>query len=303
MSQKSFDPKKFIDREFETELFEGFLKFDTGARIMAICDEGGMGKSFLLEKFQYRCRTVKPRTPVSLIALDELPDQSPLSLIKTAVLQLSGFKLKFDDYSRLEAARVAANLGIISGAVDARGAQFTHAKDFTISGVRADRVEKIDVYPRATKLSREQEELARTRIVDCFLEELLLHASKQPIVVILDSFERCGEDLRAWIVEFLIARPFFSQTAQPNKLALLIAGREIPLIYNECSDEEYEQVVITIRQLRKWTKEHVKECLNVHGYKYGEAELDAFHILVENGLPPSQVVQSIQALKRGKFDG
>ena len=68
-----FDPKKFIDREFEQEIFEELLKFESQARILAIKDTGGMGKSHLLEKFQYRCRVTKPRrTPLALIALDQL---------------------------------------------------------------------------------------------------------------------------------------------------------------------------------------------------------------------------------------
>ena len=82
MAEKNFDPKKFIDREFEQELFEELLQLKDNARILAIQDDkGGMGKSQLLEQFKYRCRTVKPRTPVSLIALDQLPGDSPLDLI------------------------------------------------------------------------------------------------------------------------------------------------------------------------------------------------------------------------------
>lgn len=43
-----FDPTKFINREFEQELFEGLLRFEDEARILAIQDGGGMGKSQLL---------------------------------------------------------------------------------------------------------------------------------------------------------------------------------------------------------------------------------------------------------------
>ncbi|MEK7728578.1 MAG: hypothetical protein AAB354_09205, partial [candidate division KSB1 bacterium] len=50
MINKHFDPTKFIDREFESELFEELLKFESPARILTICDKGGMGKRQLLEK-------------------------------------------------------------------------------------------------------------------------------------------------------------------------------------------------------------------------------------------------------------
>jgi hypothetical protein len=68
MLNKRFDPRKFIDREFEQELFADLLLLKDDARILAIRDKGGMGKSHLLEKFQYRCRTNRPqRIPISLV--------------------------------------------------------------------------------------------------------------------------------------------------------------------------------------------------------------------------------------------
>lgn len=45
MAAKQFDPQKFIDREFEQELFEELLQLKDPARILAIKDDGGMGKA------------------------------------------------------------------------------------------------------------------------------------------------------------------------------------------------------------------------------------------------------------------
>jgi hypothetical protein len=85
--QQTLDPRKFIDREFEQELFAELLLLKDGARILAIRDRGGMGKSHLLEKFQHRCRTNRPdRIPISLVELDQLSDNTPLALIKLAAL-------------------------------------------------------------------------------------------------------------------------------------------------------------------------------------------------------------------------
>src|SRR5436309_2718031 len=99
MPDKRFHPQKFIDREFEQELFEELLQFKNHARILAIKDAGGMGKSQLLQKFQYRCRTAgRPRIPVSLVDLGQLPDQSPLSLVQQIEKELTAF-LKFPTFT------------------------------------------------------------------------------------------------------------------------------------------------------------------------------------------------------------
>ena len=70
----SFDPKKFFDRDAELKEFEKLLEFNLHTRVLALQIAGGNGKSQLLEKLGHRCRTGKPRVPVSLIALDQLDD-------------------------------------------------------------------------------------------------------------------------------------------------------------------------------------------------------------------------------------
>ncbi len=68
--RKSFDHRRFIDREFEQELFEELLRFSDEARLLTIGDRGGMGKSQLLQMFQYRCRTAsRPRYCVRWLLL------------------------------------------------------------------------------------------------------------------------------------------------------------------------------------------------------------------------------------------
>jgi len=113
MPKKEFDPHKFIDREFEQELFEELLQLKDQARILAIRDAGGMGKSQLLQKFQYRCRTVKPRIPVSLIALDLLPDNSPLALMQEIEKDLSAL-LEFPTFTATKQPAVPTTLPLFA---------------------------------------------------------------------------------------------------------------------------------------------------------------------------------------------
>jgi hypothetical protein len=110
MTDKRFDPRKFIDREFEQELFTDLLLLKDDACILAIGDKGGMGKSHLLKKFQYRCRTNRPeRIPLSLVELDQLPDNSPLALIKLIVQHLATFEIACPRFTHNNSMRLSAD--------------------------------------------------------------------------------------------------------------------------------------------------------------------------------------------------
>lgn len=122
IQRKQFNPKKFIDREFEQELFEELLAFPDAARILAIRDASGTGKSHLLELFRYRCRVTRPRTPVSLIDLKQLPDQSPMMLIKAAVKDLADLGVPFPRFTAYDNARVSRDFEFIRASAYLQGA-------------------------------------------------------------------------------------------------------------------------------------------------------------------------------------
>lgn len=113
LATEKFDPTTFIDRESEQELFEELLSLHTDAQILAIRDAGGTGKSHLLERFRHRCRTVKPRTPVSLVKLDQLPSRSPLDLVRIVVNDLSTFDSIMDVPHLKNADRWLVDRGIV----------------------------------------------------------------------------------------------------------------------------------------------------------------------------------------------
>jgi hypothetical protein len=134
MSGKEFDPEKFIDREFETELFEELLKFNHEARILAIQDKGGMGKSQLLGKLQYRCRTIRPRIPVSFIPLYELEDARPYGLIAEIAQDLKNMGLKLPQYTLYNDGLLSDDFTLFRRAhMDFRKATFDNATNFRFS--------------------------------------------------------------------------------------------------------------------------------------------------------------------------
>ncbi|HEX8072638.1 MAG TPA: toll/interleukin-1 receptor domain-containing protein [Pyrinomonadaceae bacterium] len=277
--KREFEPEKFIDREAEQELFEELLRFDTPARILAIKDGGGTGKSQLLERLRYRCRTVKPRTPVSLIALDQLPDDSPLSFTRRVCDHLSASGLSFNTYTKLERARVG---GHFSPFVAPDGA----------------RLEIANVVNTTAGLSPEQDRIAQEEVIRAFFDDLRQHCAGQPAVLILDSYERCKPRLKSWIEESLLEQFFLTQPA--SKLILLLAGQENPKFHLRWSREDCAAVVRSVNKLGTWTKEHVEECLRAHGVNYEARDIETLYGVIQMNTPVSLIVQVVQAARRAR---
>ncbi len=298
IQRKQFDPKKFIDREFEQELFEELLAFQDAARILAIRDASGMGKSHLLELFRYRCRVTRPRTPVSLIDLKQLPDQSPMMLVKEMVKDLADLGVAFPNYNKYESARVSADFDFIRASVYLQGASFKEARDIRISGsmTNVDYAERVQVSQSRIELTAEQREKAEDVCVRSFLDDIRAHCATQSIVLLIDSFERCGERLHTWLRDHFLENYFFDTDSRPAKLLLVIAGQTVPHFEANWSSEDCTGTVQSVEALHRWTRTHVEQCLKVHGFHYEEQDVNTFHRLVDLGLPPSQIVQAIETL-------
>ncbi|MGH9427569.1 MAG: hypothetical protein ACRD2L_14855, partial [Terriglobia bacterium] len=227
-----FDPKKFIDREFEQELFEDLLQLKDQTRILAIRDSGGMGKTQLLQKLQYRCRTVKPRTPVSFISLDQLSDNHPLTLIKRIEQDLTALGLKFPNFEKYDRARISGDFSPILSYIDLQDADFKGASDIKMAGKMVN-VEgsqaPVNVNLSVGELTPEQEASAREACLRVFFDDLKEQCAENPVVLLFDAYEKCEKSLKKWIEETnLLEKHFFDLTTRPKRLVLVVAGRETP---------------------------------------------------------------------------
>jgi hypothetical protein len=387
MHNKHFDPRKFIDRESEQELFAEMLLFKDKARILTIRDKGGMGKSHLLEKFQYRCRTNKPeRIPISLVELDRLPDNSPLVLIEQIVQDLDSFQVACPRYTRYKLARLSGDFITICesaywqaammqrvrvGINQSARERVNHAvlldilvKYFNESELHnlcfelnidyeslpsqgkdnkarelieyarrylrlnelvahcrqlrpqadwhiVDRIPTQDLgvavpfddsqswdepfaVPRsatAQKLTQEQQIIAQEVCIRAFFDDLSTICAEDPIVLMLDAYERCDDTLKEWIEKLFLERLFFSLERQAHRLILVVSGRELPHFERRWSIEDCDALVRSVEELGKWKRSDVADCLRVHGYdNYEDLDVDAFHRLILIGIAPSEVV-------------
>jgi hypothetical protein len=296
MTERIFDLEKFIDREFEQELFEDLLRLADDSRILAIRAGGGMGKSSLLEKFQYRCRVIKPRIPVSLVPLDQLSDVSPLAVIRQIVRQLSAAGADFSTFNKNEHARMAGDFLSIRAFIDLDHASFRDAKDVHIRGINVERAERVSISGEIKTLTPEQDSVAQEASVSAFFADLDRYCANHTVVIMLDAYERCARQLQQWIVEHLLQQVCFNLEQRPSRLVMIIAGRELPIFEHHWSMEDCGSVVRSVKQMSTWERRHVEECLQVHGYSYTTEIIDSFYRFVQEGLPPSTVVQVIKSL-------
>jgi hypothetical protein len=388
MASKHFDPRKFIDREFEQELFADLLLLQDDARILAIRDEGGMGKSHLLEKFQHRCLTNKPeRIPISLVKLDQLPDDSPLALIKLIVQHLARFEVACPRFTHYDSARVSADFMSIRASaylqMGTKGRKQSAHEQVNFTALRLILVDHFneselrDLYfdlsieyesvpgqtkndkarelisytqrnrrikellahcrrlqpqanwqgvdhippqelsvaelfdgpqswgdePLATRnatmepLTPEQQSTAQEVCIRAFFDDLAVICAEQQIVLMLDAYEKCDAKVKQWIEEQFLERLFFNFERRKHRLILVVSGRNLPNFDARLSIEDCDALVRSVKELGKWRRDDVTECLRVHGYDdYEEQDVDAFHRLILRGIPPSDVVRLIESL-------
>jgi hypothetical protein len=111
----------------------------------------------------------------------------------------------------------------------------------------------------------------------------------------LDAYEKSGDRLKEWIVEHFLERLFFNIGHRPHYLVLVVSGRELPEFDLRWSSEECDTIVRSVKELGKWKRDDVAECLRVHAYDdYESQDVDAFYRLILMGIPPSEVVGLIQ---------
>jgi len=295
-----FDPLKFIDREFEQSLFEELLQFSDSARMLAIADKSGMGKSELLRRFQYRCKTVRPRLPVALIQPDELIDSSHWAWVKAVVEQLSNrFQLPFPQFAALELARINHDFTAIGGArgqVDLRGANLSQAQQVRAAGVMVDTAQNVTIQAPPT-LTDEQSRNIQQSSVQAFLADLQAICQKQAVVILLDHYEKTMRQqpaLHQWLLEVFLDRCCFDQDHRPPRLILVLAGQELPSFHSHWPDHECHQVVKSVKELGLWDKGHVEACLRVWGYHYQPHEVKTFFHWLQTGTTPADIVGYIK---------
>jgi predicted MPP superfamily phosphohydrolase len=279
ISISEYDPKKFIGRESEQQRFKELLRFETPARILTIKAKSGDGKSRLLEQFHQRCRTEDPPIPLSLVLLDQLPDSSPLALIQSIAEDLILCGIRLDTYQAKEYARMSADFGAIRSSTQLQDA------------------ETVNVSSATEPLSPEQENAARGIVINSFFDDLHAYCAVNPVVIMLDAFDKCERNLKDWLVKHFLQRNFFGDTCESCLLALVIAGQKLPAFHEHWPTAKCDSKILAIDKLGKWTREDLAKCLQAYGINNYESYklFNPLYDLIDMDIPLSVVVQAIQS--------
>jgi hypothetical protein len=291
----------------EQELFDELLKFQDDSRLLTIRDAGGRGKSSLLKMLEYKCIwRHDPPTPVSLVSLDQLPDNHPFILVYDIRDKLS--TLRFTEFDRLNAARVSRDFskfsapsGPVEGRVHASGASMGGSAMVAGVGMQQQGEKIQNIFSGGSDWSAEQEDVARRACVEAFFEDLKRICSEQKLVVLLDSWERSNTRLQEWILSDLVLPHLFNIENRPQRFVLVLAGRELPDFEVRLGEARYQRLVKSIESLGMWEENHVKAFLQAHGFEGLDDEdvRDLCSLIKRGTLSLESALRMVELIKAG----
>lgn len=290
-----FDPDTFINCEVERRLFSSLLSVADQARILAIRGASGTGKSQLLRSFAHQCRTAYPRRiPVCLVSLDT-PGDAVLPLVQEMERQLSRFGLTFPTFKQIESARVANDFSKIRASVHLEGAIFEGATDVRISGtmINPERVEMINISAERVEFTAEQVDLAQEVSVKAFFDDLRVHCAQSPVVLLLDTYEKCRPSVHAWINEYFLERLFFDLDQRPQQLMTVIAGQDTPLFQQFWPRHMCEVIVQIVPHLSAWEREHIAAYCLTLGISPESAPIEPIYQIAQTGGMTPELIKNI----------
>jgi hypothetical protein len=286
-------PDQFINRKVERDIFGELLQFQNDARLLAIEDKEGSGKSALLKMLRYQSLYLYKR-PVGIVPLEEpTVNNSPFAFIDRLRKSFGnrGEFANFDERNKARIKRVAQGSPMM-GSIDMRNAAVSgQGNEFV--GQKVDNSGTI-IYANSNAWGPEQDELAKQECIEGFLEDLRVGGE---MVILMDSYEQCGLELQGWILEEFLETLCFKSATRPDRLVLVLAGRELPDFEAILDQPKYQQLVRS-RALSEWEEDHVKEFLKVHGHEdLSEEDVEYVWTKVKKGVSIAAALNLASVIK------
>ena len=189
-----------------------------------------------------------------------------------------------------------------AGTINMQGASTSGANN-TYAGLSVA-TQEFNINPGQGPWSAEQEEFAKGECVSAFLEDLKTIADGQPVVLLLDSLDqRCEGKLADWITKKMIV-PFSIDDSRPNRLVLVVAGRELGFTNNlklRLGQATYAELVRSRESLGLWEEGHVKAFLHYNGYgDLADEDVAIVWNKVKNNVPIRAALRLADALRAAK---
>jgi hypothetical protein len=243
----TFRPLTYIDRERERALFGDTVKFENDTRVLTVSAREGMGKTSLLEMFEKACRRNRgnPLKIVSRVSLDDSTVITTENFIDQVVKDLEGHGLSLPNYKRC----------------------VSHWRDRKLRGSLSSSPLSTSLRAPGTSLGTVDEadyepETLWQRCVNVFLQELKSIGDKQPVILLVDSWNASGKDLlKRWIENDFLELYALNAETRPAYLVVVLAGDRLPDFQSVVG----EDLVKPITPFDPWERDDVEAFLGAHG--------------------------------------
>lgn len=286
-------PSDFINRTAEQDQFQDLMEFNGHARLFVVQDKMGTGKSALLELLKYQCK-FRFFSPVGFVQLDVPAINNPFIFVETLreSIGLNESFPRFDVklaalYGKIPAAFAPISVPItVTGSINAQG----NISGGTQTGATVN-------IPPTGEWNDALAVHARNQCIKAFFEDLKSLYDERPLVVLLDSYDRCSEELKKWIIDEFVLPFSINTNKRPQRLLTVLAGRELPN-FTEMLADQSTALVKSRSPLSPWEKEHVKDLLRVHQYtNLSDNDLDFVWQKIGAGIPLQRVFLIADAIK------
>lgn len=320
----------FVDRHGARQAFENLLEHEDPSRVLAVREGGGKGKSHLLHHLDRRCRTERPRTPVSLVPVDQLQPKEPLALLETVARDLTDeFGFEFSDFWYYQQARNRADwepfaqaLGLpepeVNISVTVQDNVFNDVEELNITGLRSApgpgptpsrRTTRPDAGPPRgdrrgsdggrSRLNDQKDQQAVNHCIKRFFDQLLEQCAEQKVVLLLDGMEACGETLGNWLARVMLPTHFLQRRDNLPNLYLVLAGREIPVLEaleGRWPEDHIASLVRSVPEFEQFDEEAVRALLDAYEVPYTDNHLRMYLDVIETtGATPLNLAGLIQS--------
>jgi len=200
-------------------------------------------------------------------------------------------EIEFARYDYYEKARLHGDFASIQSSTYLQGSDSQHPSN-------AAHTEGLSAAPGEARtsivdLSEEQDVAAQEVSLKAFFDDLRDYTADNPVVLLLDAYERCGPELRDWVERHLLAE----QLPRQPHLLVVLAGRALPQ-YAAWDDAQIKQYTHHIAELTPWGRDDIAAYLDAHDYTYTDDHLQLMGRMAVQGLPASLIVQTANAILR-----
>jgi hypothetical protein len=289
-------PENVVDRSDEQTVFRRLAAFEMPARVLLLQGESNHGKSCLLRRLEYNCRSeLQPQLrAVALVDLSEMGDQRPVAFayhVRTLLRTRAGITFPaFEELVRTWSGRAAP--GPAAGPLGMPGSGGKNAVNAPSSNIGGNATVAGQMFRAETMnfnvgAGTPLDPLAEDDLAEAFIKDLAELAAVQPVVVMIDHFDTCRGMLREWIENQLV-----TLCGPDGQLLLVVAGKDVP--YHANDDER-----ITKLEVRSLLPEpDVREFLVVHGWDDPLSyEVEAVRAKLEEGKGFDAVLVALDALR------